>query len=70
MTPQVQPITAAEEHQVVVAHTVADPMAVLAVVLAAVLVAVLVVAEADRLVEVEEDNLSFLFKKQKKQNSN
>ena len=66
MTPQVQPITAAEEHQVVVAHTVADPMAVLAVVL----VAVLVVAEADRLVEVEEDNLSFLFKKQKKQNSN
>lgn len=66
MTPQVQPITAAEEHQVVVAHTVADPMAVLAVVLAA----VLVVAEADRLVEVEEDNLSFLFKKQKKQNSN
>ena len=66
MTPQVQPITAAEEHQVVVAHTVADPMAVLAVVL----VAVLVVAEEDRLVEVEEDNLSFLFKKQKKQNSN
>lgn len=66
MTPQVQPITAAEEHQVVVAHTVADPMAVLAAVLAA----VLVVAEADRLVEVEEDNLSFLFKKQKKQNSN
>jgi hypothetical protein len=51
MTPQVQLITAAEEHQVVVAHTVVDPMADLVV--------VLVAAEVDRLVVAEEDNFTF-----------